>query len=85
MSWSDGDEKISVKWNGAFRLSDDEKDIAWMEDGATLSIADGVIFKSTLELRGVNGRIERTFSKNGIAPRLRARGPRLPGRGDRSS
>ena len=34
MSWSDGGEKVTVKWNGAFRLSDDEKDIAWMEDGA---------------------------------------------------
>ncbi|MBY0496164.1 MAG: M56 family metallopeptidase [Cyanobacteria bacterium] len=65
MSWSDGDERISVKWNGAFRLSDDEKDISWMEDGATLTIADGVIFRSQVVLRGVDGRIERTFSKNG--------------------
>jgi len=65
MSWSDGTEKISIKWNGAFRLSDDEKDIAWMEDGATLTIADGLIFKSEVQLRGVNGGIERTFSKNG--------------------
>ena len=65
MSWSDGNERISIRWNGAFRLSDDEKDIAWMEDGATLTLADGVIFKSQVELRGVNGRIERTFTKNG--------------------
>lgn len=66
MSWSDGNERVTVKWNGAFRLSDDEKDIAWMEDGATLTIADGVLFKSQVELRGVSGRIERTFSKNGM-------------------
>jgi hypothetical protein len=65
MSWSDGTEKISIQWSGAFRLSDDEKDIAWMEDGATLTIADGVVFKSQIQLRGVNGKIERTFSKNG--------------------
>jgi len=65
MSWSDGTERISIKWNGAFRLSEDEKDIAWMEDGASLTIADGVIFKSQVQLRGVNGNIERTFSKNG--------------------
>ena len=65
MTWSDGAEKLSVKWNGAFTLSDDEKDIASMEDGASLTIADGLIFKSQLQLRGVNGRIERTFSKNG--------------------
>lgn len=67
MSWSDGDEKITVKWNGEFRLSDDEKDIAWMDDGATLSIADGIIFKSQVTLRGSGGgRIERTFSRNGM-------------------
>jgi beta-lactamase regulating signal transducer with metallopeptidase domain len=65
MTWSDGGQKLSVKWRGAFRLSDDEKDIASMEDGATLTIADGLVFKSELQLRGVNGRIERTFSKNG--------------------
>ncbi|HUQ85957.1 MAG TPA: M56 family metallopeptidase [Vicinamibacterales bacterium] len=65
MSWQDGNDKITVKWSGGFRLSDDEKDISWMEDGATLSIADGVVFVDRLELRGVNGRIERTFSKNG--------------------
>ena len=65
MSWSDGTDKISIKWNGAFRLSDDEKDISWMEDGATLTIVDGLIFKSQVQLRGENGRIERTFSKNG--------------------
>jgi len=65
MSWSDGDERLTIKWNGAFRLADDEKDIAWMEDGATLTIADGIIFKSQVQLRGVGGRIERTFSKNG--------------------
>lgn len=65
MTWSDGAQKLSIKWNGAFRLSDDEKDIASMDDGATLTIADGLVFKSELRLRGVNGRIERTFSKNG--------------------
>jgi hypothetical protein len=65
MSWSDGTEKIIIKWSGEFRLSDDEKDISWMANGATLSIADGIVFKSQLDLRGVNGGIERTFSKNG--------------------
>jgi len=65
MTWSDNGQELSVKWNGGFRLSDDEKDIASMDDGATLTIADGLIFKSELQLRGVRGRIERTFSKNG--------------------
>lgn len=66
MSWHDGTEKITVKWNGAFRLSEDEKDIEWMEEGARVTISDGILFRSTIELRGVNGRIDRTFSKNGI-------------------
>ena len=66
MSWSDGDERVTVKWSGAFRLSDDEKDISWMEDGASLSIADGILLASRVDLRGVNGQIERTFRKNGL-------------------
>ena len=66
MTWSDNGEQIRISWNGAFRLADDEKDIAWMEDGATLTIDDGVGFKSRqARLRGVNGRVERTFSING--------------------
>ena len=37
-----------------------------MEDGATLTISDALVFKSQeVRLRGVNGRIERTYSKNG--------------------
>ncbi len=66
MSWSDGDDKVTVKWSGAFRLSDDEKDISWMEDGATLSIADGILLASRIDLRGANGTIERRFTKNGV-------------------
>ena len=31
-----------------------------------MTISDGIVFKSSVELRGVNGRIERTFSKNGF-------------------
>ena len=65
MNWSDGNERISIKWNGAFRLSDDEKDIAWIEDGGYLTITDGYIFRDRVELKGVNGRVERTFTKNG--------------------
>lgn len=66
MSWSDNGERLEVKWNGEFHLSDDEKDIEWIEDGGTLSIADGMIFRNRVDLRGVNGRIERTFTKSGV-------------------
>jgi hypothetical protein len=66
MTWSDNNEKISIKWDGAFRLSENEKDIEWIEDGGYLTIADGMIFSNRVELRGVNGRVERSFSKNGL-------------------
>lgn len=66
MTWSDNGERISIKWQGAFRLTDDETDVAWIEDGGYLTIADGLVFKDRVDLKGVNGRIERTFTKNGI-------------------
>ena len=65
MSWSNNGESISIKWSGAFRLSDDETDIAWIENGATVTITDGMVFRSRLDLRGTANGIERTFSRNG--------------------
>ena len=66
MTWSNNDEKISIKWDGAFRLSENEQDIEWIEDGGYLTITDGMIFRNRVDLRGVNGRVERSFSKNGM-------------------
>jgi len=65
MTWSDNGESISVKWTGAFRLSEDETDIEWVEDGATLTITDGMIFRSRVDLRGTANGIERSYSRNG--------------------
>jgi hypothetical protein len=65
MQWSNNDEKVSLKWTGAFRLTEDERDIEWIEEGATVTISDGVLFASRIDLKGLpGGRIERTFSKN---------------------
>ena len=66
MSWVNNDERISIKWDGAFRLSENEKDIEWVEDGGYLTITDGMIFRNRVDVRGVNGRVERSFSKNGL-------------------
>jgi len=66
MSWNNGSERVSIKWDGAFRLSDDEKDVVWMSDGGWLSIADGLLLASKVELRGVDGRVERMFRRNGL-------------------
>jgi beta-lactamase regulating signal transducer with metallopeptidase domain len=66
-SWSDNGEKISIKWTGAFRLSADEKDIEWVEEGRTVTVSDGVVFAERVDLKGLSGgRIERTYSKNGF-------------------
>ncbi len=65
--WTTDHEKLSVKWNGAFRLSDDKHDIAWVEEGATVTITDGLVLASRADVRGQSrGQIERRFSKNGF-------------------
>lgn len=66
MTWSNNGEKFSVKWTGAFRLSDDEKDINWVEQGATVTVTDGVILTSRVELRGAGGSVERHYWRNGL-------------------
>lgn len=66
MTWSDGSDKVSIKWNGAFRVSDDDRDVVFVEDGATVSISDGQLLSDRVELRGVGARIERTFYRNSI-------------------
>ena len=65
MSWSNNGERFSVKWTGAFRLSEDEKGIDWVEDGATVTITDGLVLTSRVELRGTGGSVERNYWRNG--------------------
>jgi hypothetical protein len=66
MTWSNDGEKFSVKWTGAFRLSDDEKNIDWVEDGATVTVTDGYVLTSRVEVRGRNGSVERQYWRNGM-------------------
>jgi beta-lactamase regulating signal transducer with metallopeptidase domain len=66
MSWSDNGESISVRWTGAFRLNDDETDIEWIENGATVTVTDGMILRSRVDLRGTANGIERSYSRNGL-------------------
>ena len=65
MTWSNDNERFSVRWTGAFRISDDERDIEWVEDGATVTVTDGVILTSRVELRGTRTGIERQYWRNG--------------------
>ena len=66
-SWSNNGERLAVKWTGPFRLSDDERDIAWIEEGARVTISDGWVFTDRIELTGLaGGKVERNFYRSGF-------------------
>ena len=74
-SWNHNGDRISVKWTGPFRLSDDERDIAWVEEGARVTISDGWVFTDRIELRGLaGGQVERSFYRSGIKQDYQAEG-----------
>jgi beta-lactamase regulating signal transducer with metallopeptidase domain len=65
--WSNDKERLTVKWTGNFRLSDDERDIGWVDEGATLTIADGWVFTDRVEFRALpGGKIERKYYRSGF-------------------
>lgn len=66
MTWSHDNERVSIRWTGPFRLTDDERDIAWLEDGAELTMADGSVLGSRIEFVARNGQIERRYYVNGL-------------------
>ena len=73
--WTNDNERLTVRWTGKFRLSDDERDIAWVEDGATLTIADGWVFTDRVEFRGLPGdQVERKYYRSGFQRELDADG-----------
>lgn len=65
MVWSNNGDSVALKWTGAFRLNDEETDIEWIENGATVTVGDGGLFATRVELRGTANGIERRFSRNG--------------------
>jgi beta-lactamase regulating signal transducer with metallopeptidase domain len=64
--WNDNGERLTVRWTGPFRLSDDERDVAWIEEGARLTIADGWVFTDRIEMRGLAGGVDRKFYRSGL-------------------
>jgi hypothetical protein len=66
--WSDGLSKLSIKWDGAFRLADSDKDIEWIEPGRMVEISDGGwVFTTGVLLKGKSdGTIERSYRRNGF-------------------
>ena len=74
-TWNNDGERLTVRWTGQFRLADDERDIAWIEDGAKLTIADGWVFTDRVEMRGLaNGTVERKFYRSGVERQFDADG-----------
>ena len=73
--WTNDNERLTVKWTGPFRLSDDERDIEWVEEGATLTIADGWVFTDRVEFRGLaGGKVERKYYRSGFQRELDTEG-----------
>jgi hypothetical protein len=66
--WSGGRDKLAVKWTGAFRLADDDKDIEWIEPGQSVEVSDdGWVFTTGVVLKGKSdGTIERSYRRNGF-------------------
>ncbi|HEY7474190.1 MAG TPA: M56 family metallopeptidase [Vicinamibacterales bacterium] len=68
-TWSNDNDRVAVKWTGAFRLSDDDKDIVWVEAGKTVQVSDGGrLFATGVEVKGLaDGKVERTYYRNSVA------------------
>ena len=66
--WSSGLDKLAIKWTGAFRLADDDKDIEWIEPGQSVEVSDdGWVFTTGVVLKGKSdGTIERSYRRNGF-------------------
>jgi beta-lactamase regulating signal transducer with metallopeptidase domain len=67
-TWSHDGETIAIKWTGAFRLSDDDKDIAWVEPGKSVQVSDGRWLLSTgVDIKGLpDGKTEHTYYRHGV-------------------
>ena len=67
-TWSNDNDRVAVKWTGAFRLSDDDKDIVWVEAGKTVQVSDGGrVFSTGVEVKGLaDGKVERSYYRNGF-------------------
>ena len=67
-TWSNDGEKVAIKWTGAFRIADDDKDIVWVEAGKTVQVSDGAWLMSTgVEVKGLaDGKVEHAYYRNGF-------------------
>jgi hypothetical protein len=68
MSYSTSAGRVQLQWTGAFRLTADEKDIAWIAPGASVMITNGRRWLSTgIEAKALaDGTIERHHFRTGF-------------------
>lgn len=67
LTWSTGSERFRLEWTGRFTLTDDDRNVASVENGASVKLAEGRLFTTRVELQGLpDGRIERRFYRNGF-------------------
>jgi hypothetical protein len=66
MSWSVFGQRVRMRWTGGFRVSDDGRDIVWIEPGQSVHIDDDAWFFSTgVEIKGrADGTVERFYHRN---------------------
>ncbi len=66
--WSNDADRVAIKWTGAFRISDDDKDIVWVEPGKSVQVSDGGrIFSTGVEVKGLAGdKVERVYYRNSV-------------------
>jgi hypothetical protein len=66
--WSEDGHRVSVRWSGPFKLADDDKDVAWVEAGKTVEVADGTWMLGTgVQITAAaDGAITRAYRRNGV-------------------
>jgi beta-lactamase regulating signal transducer with metallopeptidase domain len=68
-SWSNNGDRVSIKWTGPFRISDDDKDIVWVEPGKMVQVSNGArVFSTAVEVKGLaDGKVERIYYRNSVS------------------
>jgi hypothetical protein len=61
-------DRFSIRWTGNFRISDDDRDIAWIESGATVDVSDGAwMFSTGVLITGQpDGTVKHAYRRHGF-------------------
>jgi beta-lactamase regulating signal transducer with metallopeptidase domain len=61
-------ETLSIRWTGSFRLTNDDKDVAWIESGKTVDVSDGAwMFSTGVLITGQpDGTVKHAYRRHGF-------------------